>query len=323
MARSDLSATAKSTRTTCPGFTCNWSGRCIPYRSRCNSKIDCLGGEDELNCSYFPVGSTKKRIGRQNESPIDVGPNNSSLDDLNEKHVRQTLEPTAQTMFSTTMSAVESALIQQQHSTSELPFLSAVAETTSNQSDDLTTEIPFLGVTSSNADSQPDLDPVNDVENAGPRKEIDHRDKLVTSTSITATSTTPATIASTAATQSTPITNSSTRGLVVLEPTTFDCTEYRQSKFQKPNFIMMEFKFYAAHFLLFQHFRIPQTIHIDLRCDGHSGDCEDGSDEKNCTCRESLHVILLSFFSDYHQSIFKNGHCAKLSSRFTLKPVFE
>lgn len=43
MMDSDLSETAKLTRSTCPGFTCLWSGRCISNHHRCNGKIDCLG----------------------------------------------------------------------------------------------------------------------------------------------------------------------------------------------------------------------------------------------------------------------------------------
>lgn len=43
MTNSDLSVTAKSTRSTCPGFTCIWSDRCISHFNRCNGKVDCLG----------------------------------------------------------------------------------------------------------------------------------------------------------------------------------------------------------------------------------------------------------------------------------------
>ncbi|XP_062549399.1 serine protease nudel [Armigeres subalbatus] len=41
-----------NTRLTCPGFQCSFGvSYCIAKKKRCNGKVDCLGGEDELNCS--------------------------------------------------------------------------------------------------------------------------------------------------------------------------------------------------------------------------------------------------------------------------------
>ncbi|KXJ81311.1 hypothetical protein RP20_CCG020571 [Aedes albopictus] len=41
-----------STRMDCPGFQCSVGvSFCIPRQKRCNGKVDCLGGEDELHCS--------------------------------------------------------------------------------------------------------------------------------------------------------------------------------------------------------------------------------------------------------------------------------
>lgn len=35
----------------CPGFSCEGGlGRCLPIESRCNLIVDCLDGEDEVNC---------------------------------------------------------------------------------------------------------------------------------------------------------------------------------------------------------------------------------------------------------------------------------
>ena len=37
---------------TCPGFTCVWGGnRCISPVLKCDGFVDCLGGEDEIECT--------------------------------------------------------------------------------------------------------------------------------------------------------------------------------------------------------------------------------------------------------------------------------
>ncbi|KAH8365787.1 hypothetical protein KR093_004396 [Drosophila rubida] len=57
----------------CPGFTCVWGGkRCISQRQRCDRRVDCLGGEDEVGCAYnfIPdmVGSSKQNFSTTTES---------------------------------------------------------------------------------------------------------------------------------------------------------------------------------------------------------------------------------------------------------------
>ena len=44
------------TLTSCPSemFTCK-SGGCIPLANKCNSRVDCEDGSDELSCSYLQV----------------------------------------------------------------------------------------------------------------------------------------------------------------------------------------------------------------------------------------------------------------------------
>ena len=37
----------------CPGYTCMWGGeRCISPKKRCDGRINCLGGEDEVDCVF-------------------------------------------------------------------------------------------------------------------------------------------------------------------------------------------------------------------------------------------------------------------------------
>lgn len=40
----------------CPGFSCEGGlGKCLPIEARCNRIVDCLNGEDEVNCSHYPI----------------------------------------------------------------------------------------------------------------------------------------------------------------------------------------------------------------------------------------------------------------------------
>lgn len=57
----------------CPGFICVWGGkRCIAKRQRCDRNVDCLGGEDEVGCTYnfLPdmVGGVRQNISTTTES---------------------------------------------------------------------------------------------------------------------------------------------------------------------------------------------------------------------------------------------------------------
>lgn len=40
----------------CPGFSCDRGlGKCLPIEARCNRIIDCLNGEDEVDCNDSPL----------------------------------------------------------------------------------------------------------------------------------------------------------------------------------------------------------------------------------------------------------------------------
>lgn len=204
MIQSDLSATAKLTRSTCPGFTCIWSDRCISSRKRCNEKIDCLGGEDELNCPYNPVGSSKKRIGRQNDqhelpdAPAPAQAGDSYSNDSHEERLSQTLTTTEAPMLPIDVVQSTEPSTPVPSPPSEHPRIEPIPEkpatkavTTQPITDEQT---PVLVITSPEPVHSSDLDPNNDAENVGPFKATDHRDNLLTTTtSSTSTDSNPAT----------------------------------------------------------------------------------------------------------------------------------
>lgn len=53
MEGSDLSLTSFQPVAECPGFRCIFGdGACKSIGERCNRVVDCLGGEDEMNCPF-------------------------------------------------------------------------------------------------------------------------------------------------------------------------------------------------------------------------------------------------------------------------------
>lgn len=217
MINSDLSETAKLTRSTCPGFTCVWSGRCISMRSRCNAIIDCLGGEDELNCAFDPVGSPKKRIGRQNDRHELLNGGDSNSNDSHEERISSTLQTTEALILPNT-DVVQSTepIIAAENSHSDITDIEPLPEIPTKTSDttqpitDSTRDAPVLVTTSPEPVIPGNLDPTNDPENAGPTKATDHRDNLSTESPTPMTTIIPSTTASTSTSTSTSHTSSTT-----------------------------------------------------------------------------------------------------------------
>lgn len=65
----------------CPGMYCVWgSQKCIPQSSKCDGTVDCLGGEDEVDCplnwlDFFTVGSER------NVTNDEIDPNKVNIND--------------------------------------------------------------------------------------------------------------------------------------------------------------------------------------------------------------------------------------------------
>lgn len=78
MENSDLETTGVQTQSLCPGFVCAWSGHCISSTKRCDNMVDCLGGEDELQCAHNPedmsLGSARNQSNLNDISNSDTIP---------------------------------------------------------------------------------------------------------------------------------------------------------------------------------------------------------------------------------------------------------
>lgn len=95
MENSDLEKTAISTKTICPGYTCAWTNRCISFLDKCNQIVDCLAGDDELECPFDPeiLGASQAKLqirkGRQDTTPEAIEPEEIQPDDANKSNVEK------------------------------------------------------------------------------------------------------------------------------------------------------------------------------------------------------------------------------------------
>lgn len=64
-------------RENCPGMNCVWGiSKCIPKSSKCNGVVDCLGGEDEVNCplNWMDLMLIRSK-NDNNDTKSDIDPN--------------------------------------------------------------------------------------------------------------------------------------------------------------------------------------------------------------------------------------------------------
>lgn len=65
---------AKVPRQECPGHRCVWGGAlCISKKKRCDGNVDCLGGEDEINCPSPMENNVENTQGEDNKT-TDIKP---------------------------------------------------------------------------------------------------------------------------------------------------------------------------------------------------------------------------------------------------------
>lgn len=159
MEDSNLEKTAISTKTECPGYTCAWNNRCLSFMDRCNGIVDCLAGDDELQCPFQPelVGASqaksKTRKGRQDTKPEPIEPNdaNKSNVDTPEKTLPTETRKTTNVPITTpqTPEALESSSTAQQTTTTTEHHTTTTEEITTEMSRATTqpSSTPFVAST--------------------------------------------------------------------------------------------------------------------------------------------------------------------------------
>lgn len=161
MENSDLRLTSIRPRMICPGFTCVCSGTCISSKHRCDSIVDCLGGEDELQCAYHPdmvggiLSSTKLNRTEyddnfpEDESELDI---ESGKFEINSRIPRKSETDTTTTVSPTSIKTAIDSSIQKTTNDTNVHILSqsipAPSATSPKIDIPLTTENPISTFTS-------------------------------------------------------------------------------------------------------------------------------------------------------------------------------
>lgn len=179
MENSDWKKTAISTKTICPGYVCAWNNRCISFLDRCNQFVDCLAGDDELECPsileelFTSTLQAKSRKGRQDITPEPIEPiepkgiksdvaNASNVDSFGKK---LPAEIANNTNFSITTqqsptplesSTTESQTITTEHHTTMIvDTVTEMRRTTISSLDSTTPEAPALNITTTTSTFKP------------------------------------------------------------------------------------------------------------------------------------------------------------------------
>ncbi|XP_011186210.3 serine protease nudel [Zeugodacus cucurbitae] len=325
-------------RLTCPGYICVWGGkRCIPKKQRCDRVVHCLGGEDEVGCTYnfIPdmVGSsinetattesdyypenvvtlpyckaadTERQARVEAEEEEDTTTPVSTTEILTSVTEDTKKSETSSTVSSTTeINRTESTTVGpttiEEPSTTEVSITkSTTIETSTDASTTVASETSqwiTAGITTTYPSTRETTTAVSttEISTAGISTTVriettemsttEVTTETSTSTAITTDSLTPfdvenlVTTPTTDATTVTPdITQTSEKITTdsTTETTNNDSTTRKPKKFNNST---IPGKFVCQ--------RIPQIVELANRCD-RVLDCEDGTDEESCTCRDYL-----------------------------------
>lgn len=260
--------TTQQTRQDCPGHRCVWGGgQCLAKRCRCDGTVDCLGGEDEINC---PITTTNVIVGgavaQSTQSSTTQMPTTSSTMDR---------VAAARQSNATTMATINDDMV-----TETPPPESSHADALPGKSllpSEIPIDAPQIPLTPQPAEPQQ-----KELPNLHGFKQIIDKihgflPKRPTSVPTTAPTEAPIPISTP---QPQPTNEAQHVPFIPIVPPNSVSTDTRPDSsisggggFEIPN------KFICR--------KIMQTINVLNRCDTIR-DCEDGTDEEACTCREYL-----------------------------------
>ncbi|XP_026666589.1 serine protease nudel-like isoform X2 [Ceratina calcarata] len=77
----------------CPGFRCGGGlGICLPITARCNRTVDCLDGEDEVNCpDHYPLYRSKTKSNFELKTTLDSKIDYSTVSDVTRLEISSTI----------------------------------------------------------------------------------------------------------------------------------------------------------------------------------------------------------------------------------------
>ncbi|XP_017135942.1 serine protease nudel [Drosophila miranda] len=311
----------------CPGFICVWGGkRCIAKRQRCDRNVDCLGGEDEVGCVYnfIPdmVGGTRQNVSTTTES--DYHPLKDSqqrqeialeddhlLAEQEEEEVWQSTTFKSENEIDSTLSADVTSTPSGDVSTrkdttgvsTEIDSTTTTATTAPTTIETTTIAFTTIAKTTTIPTSTEDFKKLSDlvtqfleesttmmttplslVTTDAPASTITAEEARVTTTTSTTTeAATTISSSSTPSTTTTRLTTTRPTTITVSAPTTSAPPQTTTNKMEIPN------KFVCK--------KMAQIVELQMRCD-RKVDCEDGTDELGCSCRDYMKGSLRALICD-------------------------